>query len=97
MTMGKVYENTGKKLCIYSDNGVFRLIAIRRAITENKGSVTRFYGSKWYIETQKRSGNGFVSYKFAGLLYVVRKKQEIINMLSRSVQFKQAYAELKET
>ena len=92
--MGKVFENTGKRICIYSDNGLFRLIATRRALTEDWNGITRYYGSKWFIETSKREGFGFVPYKFAGLSYVVRKKQEIIELLSKSVQFTQAYAEL---
>ena len=93
--MGKVSENTSKKLCIYSDNGMFRLIAVRRAITEDWQGVTRYYGSKWYIETHQRQGCNFVPFRFRGLNYCVRKKQEIIDMLSKSVNFKQAYAELK--
>lgn len=95
--MGKVFENTGKRLCIYSDNGAYRLTAIRRAITEDWGGVTHYYGSKWYIETHQRSGNGFVPFRFSGLQYVVGKKKEIISMLSKSVQFTQAYAELKSS
>ena len=92
--MTKVFENTSKKLCIYSDNGMFRLIAVRRAIMEEWQGVTRYYGSKWYIETHQRQGYGFVPFRFSGLTYCVRKKQEIIDMLSKSVNFKQAYAEL---
>lgn len=93
--MAKVFENTGKKLCIYSDNGMFRLTAVRRAIMEEWQGVTRYYGSKWYIETHQRQGRNFVPFRFSGLSYCVRKKQEIIDMLSKSVNFKQAYAELK--
>lgn len=93
--MEKVYENTGKRVCIYSDSGEFRLIATRRAITEDRNGVTHYYGSKWYIETHQRRGFDFVPFRFAGLQYVVRKKQELIDLLSRSVQFKQAYAELR--
>ena len=92
--MGKVSENTGKRICIYSDNGVFRLLAVRRAISEEYHGVIHYYGSKWYIETHQRRGFDFVPFRFAGLQYVVRKKQELIDMLSKSVQFKQAYAEL---
>jgi hypothetical protein len=93
--MDKVSENTGKRICIYSDSGEFRLIATRRAITEDWNGVTHYYGSKWYIETHRRQGFGFVPYKFAGLSYIVAKKKELIDLLSRSVQFKQAYAELR--
>ena len=71
--MGKVSENTSKKLCIYSDNGMFRLIAVRRAITEDLQGVTRYYGSKWYIETHQRQGCNFVPFRFRGLNYCVRK------------------------
>lgn len=95
--MSKVYENTGKRLCIYSDNGLYRLTATRRAIAEDWGGVIHYYGSKWHIETHQRQGNGFVPYKFSGLQYVVRKKKEIISMLSKSIQFTQAYAELKSS
>lgn len=93
--MGKVFENTSKKVCIYSDNGSFRMIATRRAITEDWNGITHYYGSKWFIETAKREGYGFVPYKFSGLPYVVRKKKELLDLLSKSVQFTQAYAELK--
>lgn len=93
--MAKVYENTGRKILIYSDNGMYRLTATRRAISEDWNGITKFYGSKWYIETHKREGYGFVPYKFSGLPYVVSKKQEIMDLLSKSVQFKQANAELK--
>jgi len=93
--MAKVFENTSKKVYIYSDNGEFRLIATRRAITEDWNGITHYYGSKWYIETSRREGYGFVPYKFSGLPYIMRKKQELIDLLSKSVQFKQAYAELK--
>ena len=93
--MAKVFENNSKKLCIYSDNGMFRLIAVRRAISDDWQGVKRYYGSKWYIETYQRKDFGFVPFRFSGLTYCVRKKQEIIDMLSKSVNFKQAYAELK--
>ena len=66
--MAKVFENTSKKLCIYSDNGMFRLIAVRRAITEDWQGVTRYYGSKWYIETHKRQGCNFVPLQWSDLL-----------------------------
>ncbi len=92
--MSKVLENTGKKLHICSDNGLFMMVAVRRAIMEEYGGETRYYGSKWYIQTHQRKGAGFAPFKFSGLRYVVGKKQEIIDMLSKSVQFKQAYAEL---
>ena len=93
--MEKVYENSGKRICIYSDNGLYRLIATRRAIMEEWNGVTRYYGSQWYIETHQRNGYNFIPFKFRGLNYCVRKKQEIIEMLSKSVNFTQAYAELK--
>lgn len=92
--MGKVFENTSKKVCIYSDNGVFRLIATRRAISEDWNGITHYYGSEWHIKTAKREGYGFVPYRFSGLPLLVRKKQDLINLLSKSVQFKEAYAEL---
>ena len=91
--MVKVSENTGKRLCIYSDNGLFRMTAVRRAVMETCNGVAHYYGSKWYIETHKRQGMDFVPFRFTGLLYIVKKKQ-LIDMLSRSVQFTQAYAEL---
>ncbi len=93
--MSKVFENTGKRIIIYSDDGAFRLIANRRAISEDHHGVIKYYGSEWFIETHKRDGHGFVPFRFSGLRYNVRKKQEIIDMLSRSVRFTQAYAELK--
>lgn len=95
MEKSKVYENTGKKIVIFSDNGVYRLTAVRRAISEVVQGVTKYYGSKWYIETQQRKGLGFVPVTFSNLPYIFRKKEEIINALSRSVQFRQAYKELK--
>lgn len=93
--MSKVFENTSKRIIIYSDNGAFRLIANRRALSEEYNGIVRYFGSEWYIETHQRQGYGFVPYRFSGLRYIVKKKHEIIDMLSRSVRFKQAYAELK--
>lgn len=95
MEHSKVYENTGKKLVIFSDNGVYRFTAVRRAISEVVNGITKYYGSQWYIETHQRYGSGFVPVKFDNLSHIFRKKKEIINALSRSVQFKQAYKELK--
>jgi len=94
-TMSKVYENTGSRITIYSDSGEYRMIAVRRAISEDHNGITHYYGSKWYIETHQRKGFGFIPCTFRGLQYVVRKKKEIIEMLSKSVQFTQAYAEMK--
>ena len=90
MENSKVYENSGKRIVIFSDNGVYR-----RAISEIVQGVTRYYGSKWHIETHQRQGLGFVPVAFSNLPPIFRKKQEIIDALSRSVQFKQAYQELK--
>ncbi len=95
MENSKVYENSGKRIVIFSDNGVYKLTATRRAISEIVQGVTRYYGSKWHIETHQRQGLGFVPVAFSNLPPIFRKKQEIIDALSRSVQFKQAYQELK--
>lgn len=92
--MAKVFENNGRRLLIFSDDGVFKLSAIRRAIVEDWNGIIHYYGSEWHIHTFQRSGKGFIPYTFAGVKYIVGKKKEIINMLSKSVQFKQAYAEL---
>ena len=92
--MSKVFENTGKRIIIFSDNGQFRFVANRRAVSESYNGVVHYYGSKWYIETHQRRGDGFVPCRFWGLKYIMNKKQEIFDTLSRSVQFKQAYAEL---
>ena len=93
--MGKVIENTGKRVLIYSDNGLFRFIASRRAITENYNGTTYYNGSKWFIETSKKVENRYLPFRFSGLHYIISKKCELIDLLSRSVQFKQAYEELK--
>lgn len=96
-SMSKVFENTSSRIVIYSDNGAFKLIACRRAISEEHQGVIRYYGSKWFINTYQRKGNTFVPYQFTtGLRYVVRKKQEIIEMLSKSIRFTQAYSEMRE-
>ena len=95
MDNSKVFENSGKRIVIYSDNGVYKLIATRHAISDVVKGVTKYYGSQWNIETFKRQGLGFVPMKFLNLPSIFRKKQEIIDTLSRSVQFKQAYQELK--
>lgn len=92
--MGKVYENTKNRLHIYSNDGVFRFIATRRAISESSNGMTYYYGSQWYIETHRRNGNGFERYIFHGLKYVVSNKKAIYDLLSKSVQFSKAYAEL---
>lgn len=80
---------------MYSDNGLYKLVASRRAISEEYHGVKRYYGSKWFIETFSRSVNVFVPMKFAGISYIVRSKKDIVGMLSKSVQFTQAYAEMK--
>lgn len=95
MENSKVYENSGKRIVIFSDNGVYKLTATRRAISDVVYGVAKYYGSQWHIETFKRQGSGFVPVVFPNLPSIFRKKQEIIDTLSRSVQFKQAYQELK--
>ncbi len=95
METKRVYENTAHKIVAYSDNGAYRLIAQRRAISEQVNGVMRYYGSKWYIETHQRKGYGFAPVVFQGLDYVFKKKEDIIKALSKSIQFKQAYSELK--
>ena len=92
--MSKVYENTGGRLCIYSDNSKYRLIADRRAMTSNVGGRVRYCGSAWYIKTWENTPFGYREMRFQGVKYVVNKREEIIDMLSRSVQFKIAYQEL---
>lgn len=92
--MGKVFENNGGRLVILSDNCQYRLIATRRAISDVCNGIVRYYGSKWYIETHSKKGEVFMPVRLTGLTYIVRKKNEIIEMLSRSVQFTQAYREI---
>ena len=92
--MGKVFENTSKRITIYSDNGEFKLVACRRAIMEEINGSVSYFGSKWYIETSRWQGYGYSPFRFSGLKYVFGKKKEIIETLSKSVQFTQAYAEL---
>ena len=46
MENSKVYENSGKRIVIFSDNGVYKLTATRRAISETVQGVTKYYGSK---------------------------------------------------
>ena len=93
--MSKVCENTGKRILIYSDSGVFKMSAVRRSIMEEYNGTTRYYGSKWYIETYLFKEGRYVPFRFRGIKYCVGKKKEIIDMLSKSVQFTQAYAEMK--
>lgn len=92
--MGKVFENTGKRMVIYSDNGLYRLIAMRRAITVGYGDSIRYHGQKWFINTHKKTTDGYVECNFIGLDYVVRHRRDIIDMLSKSVQFTRAYSEI---
>ncbi len=93
--MSKVCENTGKRILIYSDSGVFKLSAVRRSIMEECNGITRYYGSKWYIETFQWKEGHYVPFRFSGVKYFVGKKKEIIDMLSKSIQFTQAYAEMR--
>lgn len=92
--MEKVSENTSKRLCIYSDDGQYKLTATRRAIEERYYGMVRYFGSKWFIETHKYDGVKFVPIALSGLRYCVSNKREIIEMLSKSVKFTQAYIEL---
>lgn len=92
----KVFENTGKSLGIYSDKNDFRLTATRRAVVDEWNGIRRYYGSKWFIKTYRLRDRRYEPYRFDSIPYIVSKKEEIIDLLSRSVQFKQAYSELKK-
>ncbi len=91
----KVYENSGYRIVVFSDSGILRLTATRRALQDEKNGRPRYYGSKWHIETHQRHGQGFAPVRLTGLDYVMNRKQDIIDALGRSRQFRMAGAELK--
>lgn len=95
MEKRKVYENTSYRIVVFSDSGALRLTATRRAIQYERNGRMRYCGSKWYIETHQRHGQGLVPIRLTGLVYVMSRKQDIIDALGRSSQFRMAWAELE--
>lgn len=91
----KVYENSGYRIVVFSDSGILRLTATRRALQDERNGKPRYYGSKWHIETHQRQGRGFMPVRLTGLDYVMNRKQDVIDALGRSHQFRMAWAELK--
>lgn len=91
----KVYENSGYRMVVFSDSGALRLTATRRALQDERNGRPRYYGSKWHIETHQRRGQGFAPVRLTGLDYVMNRKQDVIDSLGRSRQFRMAWAELK--
>jgi len=90
----KVFENTARRIVAYSDDGVYKLVAIRRANQIEKRGQIAYRGSYWTLETFQRKGGIFVPYTFANLPWRYGKKKELIDVLQNSVRFTEAYKEL---
>ena len=90
----KVFENNARHLVIMSDDGVYKMVAVRRAIKTERSGTVRFTGSYWTLETFRRDGDGFKPVLFEGLPSRFDRKEEIVGVLSTSVRFTQAYKEL---
>lgn len=90
----KVFENTARRIVLYSDDGSCKLIATRRAFKTERFGRPAFRGSYWVLDTLQRKGYSFEPIVFSGLPYQYDKKQEIIDTLKHSIRFTEAYKEL---
>ncbi|MBR6031365.1 MAG: hypothetical protein IKP36_05310 [Bacteroidaceae bacterium] len=90
----KVFENTARRIVIYSDDGSCKLIATRRANKTERYGHTAFRGSYWILNTLKRTVGGYEPIVFSGLNYRYDFKKDIIDALQSSTRFTEAYKEL---
>lgn len=74
----KVFENTARRIVAYSDDGVYKLIAIRRANQVERRGQIAYRGSYWTLETFQRKGGIFVPYTFANLPWRYEKKKNLL-------------------
>lgn len=93
--MSRVFRGDGKCISIDSNDGVFRFVATRRAITTIVRGVTRYAGWHWTVETYRKQGGQFVGVRFPNIKYEFKKRQEVIDHLSTFQCFTEAVAELK--
>lgn len=94
--MAKVFENTGRRIVAYSDDGSIKLIAIRRAFKTERFGRTAFAGSHWVADTYKRSGSEWEKVGLSAMTYNCDKKEDVIASLANVPQFSRAYKELTE-
>lgn len=90
----KVFENTARRIVIFSDDFTCKLIATRRANKVERFGRTAFRGSYWIVNTLRRFGSGYEPITFNGLPSRFEHKQEIIDALQSSIRFTEAYKEL---
>lgn len=93
--MSRVFRADGKCISVDSNDGMFRFVATRRAISTIVRGVTRYIGSHWTVETYRREKGVFVGARFQNVKYEFKKKQEVIDHLSTFQCFSEAVAELK--
>ena len=93
--MSKVFRDDGKCISVDSNDGKFRFVATRRAISTIVRGVTKYIGSHWTAETYRNEGGRYVGARFSNMKYEFKKKQEVIDHLSTFQCFSDAVAELK--
>lgn len=93
--MSRVFRGDGKCISVDSNDGTFRFVATRRAISTIVRGVTRYIGSHWTVETYRKENGQFVGARFPNVKYEFSKKQEVIDHLSTFKCFSEAVAELK--
>ena len=93
--MSRVFRGDGKCISVDSNDGVFRFVATRRAISTIVRGVTKYIGSHWTVETYRNENGRYVGARFSNMKYEFKKKQEVIDHLSTFQCFSEAVAELK--
>ena len=93
--MSRVFRGDGRCISVDSNDGVFRFVATRRAISTIVKGVTKYIGSHWTVQTYRKQNGVFVGAKFPNMKYEFKKKEEVIDHLSTFQCFTDAVAELK--
>ena len=93
--MSRVYRGDGKCISVDSNDGKFRFVATRRAVSTIVRGMTKYIGSHWTVETYRNENGRYVGAKFSNMKYEFKKKQEVIDHLSTFQCFSEAVAELK--
>lgn len=90
-----MYRGDGKCISVDSNDGKFRFVATRRAISTIVRGVTKYIGSHWTAETYRNENGRYVGARFSNMKYEFKKKQEVIDHLSTFQCFSDAVTELK--
>ena len=93
--MSRVFRGDGKCISVDSNDGRFRFVATRRAVSTIVRGVTKYIGSHWTVETYRNENGRYVGARFSNMKYEFKKKQEVIDHLSTFQRFSEAVAKLK--